>query len=101
MLPGETQRCLAHASTAFRIAGNLPHGLDRGRRACNAHCRARTDGIVGGLGKVEGMRPDNHRDADTARFDEVVTAERQQAAADECDAGRGVIHRHLAHRIAE
>ena len=35
------------------------------------------------------------------RLDQVLAAERQQAAPDECDVGRRVIGEHLAHRIAE
>ena len=35
------------------------------------------------------------------RLDQVLAAERQQAAADERDVGRRVVGEHLAHRIAE
>ena len=101
MLAGEAQRRCAHAGTAVCIAGDLPHRLDGSRRVLRAHGRARADRIVGRLGKVEGVRSDHHRDSHPTRLDEVVTAKRQQAAADERDMGRRVVHRHFAHRVAQ
>ena len=47
------------------------------------------------------MRPDEDRCANRQRFDQVLTAEWQQAPADECDVGRCVVTLHLPHRVAE
>ena len=47
------------------------------------------------------MLADQHRGADRAGLDQVLAAERQQAASDERDVGSTVVGEHLAERIAE
>ena len=102
-------RCAAwNASAASRI---------RSRRAGSASSAAAASTIAGAsatssaapaamrvpcrFGEVEHVRPDERRTARRDRLDQVLAAERQQAAADERDVGRRVVRDELAHRIAE
>ena len=70
---------------------------------CVSHpdCGARFDCAACRILEIERMRTDNHCTADSARFQQVLAAERQQAAADERNIAGGVIREHLAHRIAD
>ena len=56
---------------------------------------------LGGLGEVEGVRTHHHRAAAGRRLDQVLAAERREAAAEQGDVGERVAGRHLAHRVAE
>ena len=62
--------------------------------------RAGSDRLFGDIGKIESMRADQYRFADRERFDQVLSAHGQQAAADESHVAHGVIGKHLAHGIA-
>ena len=59
--------------------------------ACRLH-----DGV-----KIEIRRSHQHRTADAGRLDRILPAQRQQAAANECQRCQPVISKQLAHRIAE
>ena len=76
------------------------------RRPARRHPRrsmrgARVERVGRRLGEVEHVRADERRPADGDRLDQVLAAERQQAAADEGDVGGRVVRHHLAHRVAE
>lgn len=98
---GERRARRAHRRAARVI------GEQRVERACeigripHLRARARRDRIGRRLREVEHVRPDQHRHADRARLDQVLAAERQQAAADERDVGGCIVRAQFAHRIAE
>ncbi len=71
------------------------------RRAVDPASRTGIDRIFGRLLEIEGMRSDQHRAIAGGRLDEVLPAERQQAAADEGKIGQRVVGRHLPHAVAQ
>ena len=72
-------------------------GLDVG----DAQRRAGRERELGGLREVEGVRAHHDRAAAGRRLDQVLAAERREAAAEQRDVGERVLRRHLAHRVAE
>ena len=70
-------------------------------RIGDAQRGARGDRLVGRLQEIERVRTDERRRAHGDWLDQVVTAQRQQAAADERDVGRGVVAAQFSQRIAE
>ena len=83
MLVGKSHGTLTHRCAQRRIA------QQRGSFAQQCvgvhHARGGTgrQRILADVGEVEGVRSDQHRRADRARFDQVLSAQRQQAATDE------------------
>ena len=63
--------------------------------------RAGGERQLGGVGEVEGVRAHHHRAAAGRGLDQVLAAERREAAAEQGDIGERVLGRHLAHRVAE
>ena len=59
------------------------------------------DRLLGHQRKIEGMRADQHRFAQRCRLDQVLPAQRQQAAADKGAVAGRIIRKHLAHRVAQ
>ncbi len=101
VLRGEAQRGRAHRLTFHAVIGDRAHPGDRLRRRRRALGRPGLDRIVRRLLEVEHVGADDDRRPDRAGLDQVLPTERQQAAADERHVGRGVVHRHLPHRVAE
>ena len=63
--------------------------------------RARLEREPRRLGEIEHARAEHHRRAGGERLDQVLPAERQEAAADHRHVARRVVERHLAHGVAE
>ncbi|MNN05190.1 hypothetical protein D3C81_1179430 [compost metagenome] len=101
MQAGERQRVGAHVGQTRFIGQHGRGGGHQGVGIGHAQAGAGGDGILGGLGKVEGVRAHQHRRADGAGLDQILSTERDQAAADIGDIRGGVVHRHLAHGVAE
>ena len=57
--------------------------------------------LLGGVGEVEHVRTDERRPSQADRLDQVLPAERKQAAADERDVRGREVAGHFAHRVAE
>src|SRR6185295_5594380 len=51
--------------------------------------------------EIERMRTDDDRNTDSTGLQQVLAAQREQAAADKCDIACGVVREHLTHRVAE
>ena len=62
-------------------------------------CGAGSDGIGGRLQEIEGMRANDSRATAGRGLDQVLPAERNQAAADKGDIGSRVELEQLAHRV--
>ena len=92
---------LCHRCPAVRIGKQFADRFDGAIRIVDAARGAAAGRNPRDLGEVEGRRPDHHRRSDRQRLDQVLPAERQQRAADECDVRRGVVREHLAHAVAE
>ncbi len=67
----------------------------------NARRRAGRERELGGVAEVERVRAEDERAAARGRLDQVLSAERREAAAEERDVGERVPGRHLEHRVAE
>ena len=76
-------------------------GGDAGGHVGDAGRGAGGEGELGGVAEVEGVRAHDDRAAAGRRLDQVLAAERREAAAEQGDVGERVPGRHLEHRIAE
>jgi len=97
----EGKRRVVHPVPARGVREQRANFLQQ--RICigDAQCGTRRNRIFRRFPEIERVRPDDRRRAHGNRLDQVVPAERQQIAADECDIGRGVISGQLAERIAQ
>ena len=90
-----------HARAACRVGdereGGFNHRVGRG----DAKRGAGAQRIVGRLGEVEGMRPDQDGTPDRRGLDQVLPAERDEAPTHVGDVGREVVREELAHRVAD
>ena len=59
------------------------------------------DQQLGDVGSVEEIRPGQHGQAERRRLEQVVAADRRQAAGDERDIGARVEHHQFTHAVAE
>ena len=71
------------------------------RRALHPPRGAAGDGLIAGIGKVEGVRPDEHRRSHSTGLNQVLPAERLEAAADERHVAGGIVGEHFPHGIAQ
>ncbi len=97
----ERQRGRAHPQAAIAVAQECADGGHEGRGVGHFQRRARVQCIARCFREIEHVRPDECRPADGDRLDQVLPAQRQQAATDERDVGHRVVSRQFAHRIAE
>ena len=98
---GKAQRRLGHGVLLRRVGQQglrrghpLPHGADPLRRPGRQR-------QLGCLGKIEGMRPHQHRAAAGCGLDQVLPTKRLKAAAQQRHIGQPVIKRHLTQGITE
>nr|GEU28095.1 hypothetical protein [Tanacetum cinerariifolium] len=101
MLVGKRQRAGAHGG-AGGVVTEQARCL-RHQRAGIGHAQGAAAGnrILGHQLEIEGVRADHHGLAQRRRLDQVLAAQRQQAAAHESDVAGRVICEHLAHRVAQ
>ena len=80
MFRREAECGFASSSKCGRIVKQLESLLHGQGCICNAQCGFACDGQFRGFGEVEGMRADQYRLALRAGLDQIVCAERKQAA---------------------
>ncbi len=97
----KASRALAHDGQERRIGKELGHRRHERVDVVDPPCGPCFDGAGGCVGEVERMRPHQHRRADGERLDQVLSAERKQAAADKREIDRCIVGEHLSHRIPE
>ena len=101
MLAREAQRGVAHPRPSLRIGRNLPHRSDGRAGVCRPAPPPRRHGIVGACAKLKVCGPTTTGTPTAHASIRFWPPSGKQAAADERDIARRVIHRHLAHRVAE
>ena len=74
------------------------HALLECFQAC---CATKFDGLLRNLLEVERVRADQHWGAHRAGFNQILSAERQPAAADQRHICSCVVGKHLAHRVTQ
>ena len=84
-----------------RADASVTAGGDAGRHVGDAGRGAGGESELGGVAEVEGVRAHDDRTAARRRLDQVLAAERREAAAEQGDVGERVPGRHLEHRVAE
>ena len=107
-------RCVAPRWAWAKTRAASPMAVRRGtsRNRCNAACISSDAfsscsaapaliGVRRRLSKVEGMRPHQHRPPHARRLDQILPAQRHQAAADESHVARRVVRKQFAEAVAQ
>ena len=95
------QGIVARGAQALRIQHRLTRGHHAARQCWYALGGTRCVGKRGGLGKVEGVRPHDHRAAAGGRFNQILATEFLETAAQQRRIRQAVVKRHLAHGVTQ
>ncbi len=91
----------AHRLPSGRVSEQRGDGRDEGVGVRDLDGGAGRLRLFRCFGEIEHMRTHERRPSRADRLDQVLPAERQEAAADEGDVGGSVVARHLAHRVTK
>jgi outer membrane protein len=97
----QIQPFLAGLRQFLRLSQPSHRLVQRTVHVADANCSPRLLGVLGGLSKIEGVRPHDDRAAKGGRLNQVLPTQRHETAAQQGHVGALKIHRHLAQAVAQ